>query len=169
MESVLQVLERPIPPEQIAGLDALGIDLSKPLLPAYSVETHAALIDFVVRQRWPELPPEEGQFEAGRAFIDIYTQTQMGRAIKGLVKTIGPHRALERMNRTFRTANNFTETRLLQLGPATFELWFNFVSRPGYYRGLVYQTLFHSGVPELEVTQSSRQGDEVTYRVVWRP
>ena len=38
------------------------------------------------------------------------------------------------MNRTFRSANNYTETRLQQLGPASYELWFNFALRPSYFR-----------------------------------
>jgi uncharacterized protein (TIGR02265 family) len=169
MDSVLRVLERPIPPAQIAGLDALGLDLSKPLLPAYPVQTHAALIDFVAKQRWPDLPPEQAHFELGRAFILAYTQTLLGRALKGVLWTIGPHRSLERMNRTFRTANNFTETRLQRLGTASYELWFNFASRPNYFRGVVYETLAQSGVKGLDVNISATQDDEVTYRVSWRP
>jgi hypothetical protein len=53
VESLLRTLERPIPPAQIAGLDALGLDLSKPLLPAYTLDTYVALIDFISQQRWP--------------------------------------------------------------------------------------------------------------------
>jgi uncharacterized protein (TIGR02265 family) len=168
VESVIRTLARPIPPEQIAGLDALGIDLSKPLLPAYPAATHSALIDFVARQRFPDLPQEQAEFELGRVFIHTYTQTLMGRAIRGLVWTIGPHRALERMTRTFRTANNFTDTRLQRLKPTSYELWFNFVNRPHYYRGIVHQTLVFGGVKELEVKLALRQGDEATYQVTWQ-
>lgn len=168
MDSVLRLLERPIPPEQIAGLDALGIDLSKPLLPAYPVEIHATLIDFVARQRWPDLPLEEAHFELGRAFIGAYTQTLLGRPLKALLWTIGPHRSIERMNRTFRTANNFTDTRLERLGPSRYSLWFNFARRPGYYRGIVHETLAQSRLKGLEVTLASQQGDEVTFHVSWQ-
>jgi uncharacterized protein (TIGR02265 family) len=73
VESLLRTLERPITPEQIKGLDALGIDLSKPLLPAYPLEVYTALIGFIGRQRWPGLPPDEADFEVGRAFIEAYT------------------------------------------------------------------------------------------------
>ena len=38
------------------------------------------------------------------------------------------------MNRTFRSANNYTETRLQRVGPTSYELWFNFVLRAGYFR-----------------------------------
>jgi uncharacterized protein (TIGR02265 family) len=169
VESAIRILDRPIPPAQIAGLDALGIDLSKPLLPAYPAATHAALIDFIVQQRFPSLPPEQGEFEAGRAFLHTYTETLLGRAIRGLLWTIGPHRSIERMSRTFRTANNFTDTRLQRLGPASYELWFNFVSRPHYYRGIVHQTLEFGAVKGLEVKLVARQGDEATFHVSWQP
>jgi uncharacterized protein (TIGR02265 family) len=170
VESVLRTLKRPIPPEQIAGLDALGIDLSKPLLPAYPVETYTALIDFVARQRWPELSPEEGTFQVGRAFIETYTEmTLLGRAAKGVLRTIGPHRTIERMSRTYRTANNYTETRLQRLGPASYELWFNYSRQPHYFRGMVQATLEICKVKQLEVTISSRVGDELTLHVSWQP
>lgn len=168
IDSVIRLLDRPIPPAQVAGLDALGIDLSKPLLPAYPAATHAALLDFVVQQRFPNMPREQGQFEAGRAFIHHYTQTLIGRAIRGLLWTIGPHRNIERMSRTFRTANNFTETRLQRLGPASYELWFNYVSRPHYYRGIVHETLALGAVKALEVRLAATQGDEVTFHVTWQ-
>ncbi len=169
MDSILRLLERPAPPEQVAALDALGIDLSKPLLPAYPVAVHAALIDYVARHRRPDLALDEAQIDLGLAFIATYNQTLMGRPLKALLWTIGPHRTLERMNRTFRTANNFTETRLERLGPTRYSLWFNFVSRPGYYQGLVHGTVAQCGVKGIEVQFSSRQGDEVTYDVSWQP
>jgi uncharacterized protein (TIGR02265 family) len=169
MQSLLRTLERPIPPAQIAPLDALGIDLSKPLLPAYSVETYAQLIDFIIQQRFPQLPPEEANFELGRAFIQAYTQTLLGRALKGLMRTLGPRRALDRTSRNFRTANNFTDTRLHPLGPTQYELWFNFALRPGYYRGVVYATLELSGAKQPEVKpHASQELDGVTFLVSWQ-
>lgn len=170
IESLLRTLERPIPPAQIARLDALGIDLSKPLLPAYPLEVYTALIGFIAEVRWPTLPPEEADFEVGRAFIEAYTtQTLLGRALKQVIRVVGPHRTLERMNRTFRTANNYTETRLKQLGPTRYELWFNYVKRDGYFRGMVQATLALTGVKQVEVTLAARQGDEVTFHITWKP
>jgi uncharacterized protein (TIGR02265 family) len=170
VESLLRTLERPISPEQIKGLDALGIDLSKPLLPAYPLEVYTALIGFIGRQRWPGLPQEEADFEVGRTFIEAYTtQSVMGKAVKGLIRVIGPHRAIERMSRTFRTANNYTETRLQRLGPTSYELWFNFALRAGYFRGMLHATLAVCGVKQIEVKTVASQGPEVTFHVSWQP
>jgi uncharacterized protein (TIGR02265 family) len=163
-------LERPIKPEQIKALDALGVDLSKPLLPAYPIEVYSALIGFIGRQRFPGMPEEQADFEVGRAFIQAYTtQTMMGKAIKGVLRVVGPHRAIERMNRTFRSANNYTETRLQRLGPASYELWFNFVLRPGYFRGMVHETIALCGVEQIDVKPVASQGPEVTFHVSWQP
>jgi uncharacterized protein (TIGR02265 family) len=170
VESLLRALERPYTPAQIAGLDALGIDLSKPLLPGYPVETYGGLIDFVARQRWPDLPLEQGQFEAGQAFIHAYRQTLLGKALSGVLRTIGPHRVIERMTRTFRTANNFTETRLRKLGPANYELWFNYASRPHYFRGMVHAVIESCGAKQVEVKLvAGAAGSEVTLQVTWQP
>lgn len=169
VESLLRTLKRPIPAAQIAGLDALGIDLSKPLLPAYPLETYSALIGFIARCRWPDLPAAEADVEVGRAFIEAYTtQTLLGRAAKGLLRVIGPHRALERMSRTYRTANNYTQTRLESLGPTRYSLWFNYVIREGYFRGMVHATLALTGVKQCEVTLAATQGHEVTFHVSWQ-
>ena len=90
VESLLRTLERPIPPEQIKGLDALGIDLSKPLPPAYPLEVYSALIGFIGRQRFPGLPDEQADFEVGRAFIEAYTtQSMLGKALKGVLRVVG--------------------------------------------------------------------------------
>jgi uncharacterized protein (TIGR02265 family) len=170
VESLLRTLDRPIPPEQIKGLDALGIDLSKPLQPAYPLEVYSALIGFIGRQRFPGLPDEQADFEVGRAFIEAYTtQSMMGKALKGLLRVVGPHRAIERMNRTFRSANNYTETRLQRVGPTSYELWFNFVLRAGYFRGMVHGTLSLCGVKGLEVKTVASENREATFHVSWQP
>ncbi len=169
VESVLRVLE-PIPPAQIAELRALGIDLSKPLLPAYTVDTFVRLLDFIIQQRFAQLPADEAHFELGRAFIKAYTQTLLGRALAGLMRTLGPRRTLDRTSRNFRTANNYTDTRLRQLGPTRYELWFNFALRPGYYRGIVQASLELSGARQPEVKpHTSSQGEGVTFLVSWQP
>lgn len=170
VESLLRTLERPIPPEQIQGLDALGIDLSKPLLPAYPIEVFSQLIGFIGRHRFPRLSAQEADFEVGRSFIQAYTtQTVMGKALKGLLRVIGPHRALERMNRTFRSANNYTETRLEKLGPSSYQLWFNFALRPSYFAGMVHETLVLCGQKQAQVKALDAPRPEALVDVSWQP
>jgi uncharacterized protein (TIGR02265 family) len=170
VESLLRTLDRPIPPEQIKELDALGIDLSKPLQPAYPLEVYSVLIGFIGRQRFPRLSEQEADFEVGRAFIEAYTtQTMMGKALKGLLRVIGPHRGLERMSRTFRSANNYTETRLEKLGQTSYQLWFNFALRPSYFAGMVHGTLMLCGLKQLVVKVLDAPRPEELVHVSWEP
>lgn len=167
MESLLKLLGSPVGLEHMKPLRELGVDPSKPLLPAYTLEVYAALSDYVVRQRWPRLPAEQAFYEMGRAFLDSYTETGMGGALKVLVRVLGPHRTLERMQRNFRSANNYTETRLERQGPSSYEVWFNEVARPEQYRGMLTRALELAGARELKVQLKERRGLETVYRVAW--
>jgi uncharacterized protein (TIGR02265 family) len=168
MQSNLRVLGQPLAPEHLSGLAALGVDPSRPL-PAYPVETYTAVIDFITGQRWPGLTQDEAGFELGRAFMRSYQETLMGKAVFSVTKVLGPHRTLERMNRNFRSANNYTETRLRKVGPSTYELWFNYAIRTGYFRGLLTEGLERAGAQALSVTlASSNTSGEATFRISWK-
>lgn len=168
LQSNLRMLGQPVAPEYRPGLTALGIDPGKPLLPAYPVETYTAVIDFITGQLWPGLAQEEAGFELGRAFMRSYQETLMGKAVFSVTKMLGPHRTLERMHRNFRSANNYTETRLQKVGPSAYELWFNYAIRTGYFRGLLTEGLERAGARELSVALASRSASgEATFRISW--
>lgn len=168
MQSLLRVLGQPLPPEHRAGLTALGVEPDQ-MLPAYPIETYGAVMDFITGQRWPGLSRDEAGFELGRAFMRAYRETLMGKAVYSVTRVIGPHRTLERMNRNFRSANNYTETRLRKVGPTTYELWFNHATSTGYFRGLLTEALDKVGTPGLSVTlASSLEGGEATFRITWK-
>lgn len=167
MESILRVLGSPLPPEQSAELARLGVDPSRPLLPAYPLDIYTAVIDFITRKRWPELSQDEAGHELGRAFMRAYRNTLMGKAVYSLTKLIGPHRTLQRITRNFRTANNFTETQLEQVGPATYVLRFNYATRAGYLRGLLTEALEGAGARGLSVNLLSSANDGATFRITW--
>jgi len=167
MESLLRVLGSPPLPEQSAELALLGVDLGKPLQSAYPVELYVTVMDYIIRKRWPELSPEEGGHELGRAFMRAYRQTLMGKAVYALTKLIGPHRTLERITRNFRTANNFTETQLERVGPASYVLRFGYVTRVGYLQGLLTEALEGTGARGLAVNLLSMAEEGATFRITW--
>ncbi|XXF74959.1 DUF2378 family protein [Myxococcaceae bacterium GXIMD 01537] len=167
MESLVRTLGPPTP-EYLSALATLGIEVDKPLLPAYPIETFVTVVDYVAKQRWPRLSPEAGSFEVGRAFMEGYTQTLMGRALKSVMRTVGPHRVLERMSRNFRTANNYTQTRLVQRGPSSYELWCNYVVSSGFYRGLLQAGLELAGAREPEVRLLDWADPEATFTISWK-
>ena len=168
VQSNLRVLGQPLAPEHVPGLTALGVDPSRPLLPAYPVETYTALIDFITGQLWPGLSRDEAGYELGRAFMRSYRETLMGKAVFSVTKVLGPHRTLERMSRNFRSANNYTETRLRKVVPSTYELWFNYALRTAYFRGLLSEGLERAGAKGLSVTlAASGPNGEATFRISW--
>jgi uncharacterized protein (TIGR02265 family) len=93
--------------------------------------------------------------------------TVKGKAVYALTKVIGPHRTLERMQRNFRSANNYTETELRKVGPTTYELKFNHVVRTGYFRGLLTEALEKVGVQGLSVRLLASNGQEATFGITW--
>ena len=66
-------------------------------------------------------------FEPGADFLEGYLNTLMGRANLNFAKLIGPSRAICRSARTWRQANNFTQTERIERDPRCFELRFNIV------------------------------------------
>ncbi|MFL5353093.1 DUF2378 family protein [Archangium sp.] len=168
MQSLLRVLGQPISPGHRTGLAALGVDPGQALLPAYPIETYSAVMGFITGQRWPGLSRDEAGFELGRAFMSAYRETLMGKAVYSVTRVIGPHRTLERMSRNFRSANNYTETRLRKVGPSTYELWFNHALSTGYFRGLLTEALDKVGTPGLSVTLASSASGEATFRITWK-
>jgi uncharacterized protein (TIGR02265 family) len=169
MESLLRVLGQPLTAEHLSGLRALGVDPHQ-LQPAYSVELYTQVLNFIVAELWPGLPREEAGFELGRAFLRAYQQTAMGRAVAAVTRVIGPHRSLERMSRNFRSANNFTETTLNQVGPSHYELWFNHARHTNFFRGLLTEALTRAGAQEVSVTLLTQdEAHAATFRITWRP
>jgi uncharacterized protein (TIGR02265 family) len=167
MESLLRVLGSPLPPEQSAELASLGVDVGRPLMPAYPLTTYVAVMDYIARRRWPELSEEDAGQELGRAFMRAYRQTLLGKAVYALTRLIGPHRTLDRITRNFRTANNFTETQLERVGPATYVLRFSYVTRVGYLQGLLTEALEGTGARGLVVNLLASGEDGATFRITW--
>ena len=169
MDALLHVLGEPLTAEQSDGLRALGVH-PRERLPAYPVEQYTRVVDFIGAQLWSGLPQDEARYELGRAFMRAYQQTPMGSAVSAVSRFIGPQRALERMATNFRSANNYTETRLSELAPGHYELWMNHGSHAHYIRGLLTEALTRSGGREVSVTLLAMgEARDATFRVRWNP
>jgi len=169
MDSLVRQLGRPLSPAHVLALAGMGVETSRKLEPAYPVETYTAVLDYVASQRWPSLPPDEAHFELGKAFLDVFMEaTLTGRALRVVAKTFGPHRVLERMARNFHGANNYTKTKLKRLGPTSYELWFNYAVRTGYFRGLLTEALELAGAEQLEVRLVGTTPEQAaTFLIQW--
>lgn len=133
----------------------LGLDYSKPLEPAYPLAAWRKVVNYAGELVAPHQPYDRQQFALGSRFITAYTDTVIGRATLGFMRLLGPRRTLERMAKTLRTGNNYSETKLTQLGPNVFELWCNHVQNPSFYRGMLQTGLEHTGITGVQVTTSA--------------
>jgi uncharacterized protein (TIGR02265 family) len=148
-------------------LRELGLDLRRPLEPGYPLETWFKVMRFGAGLIAPGRPEAE-QFELlGRRFVDGYEQTLVGRALLASMRVLGPRRMLERMNRNFRSGNNYTETQLVPRGPNDFELSFNQVKSPEFYRGMLLAGLGRTGATGLAIQLVRHDDQGTTFRVTW--
>lgn len=165
----LRGLGRRVTPGLKAELKLAGLDLGARLLPAYPFEVWMRALEITARTLYPRLSADEAMFQVGTAFIEGYKETFLGRAVLGVVRVLGPHRAMLRATQSFRSGNNYTQTTLKVLDPRTLELWMNEVGPwPSFTAGIVHSALAVTGVaPTVEVL--THDGQAATYRVSWSP
>ena len=150
------------------GLKAVGIDLSKPLLPAYTHDTWKRALELTVVDLYPLLPREEGWRRLGQEVVNGMVHTVMGRAMVGVARLLGPLRSLRRLNNTLRSADNYVESRLTELSPTSCEVWINEVmGQPAYYQGIVEACLALAGGQRVRVRVLAREGTGARLHVEW--
>jgi len=168
VESLVRVLGPALDETVRQKFLALGIDLFKPN-PAYPYELWIQALQLAMNLLWPGVGREVATYRMGRAIFESYGQTVMGKALMALVKVLGPRRALERMSRNLRTTNNYSETRLTEVGPNRYELWVNKVAFPHYFRGLLEAGLESGGAAEVKVEVGSVSATEgVAFGLSWK-
>lgn len=157
-----------VTPQLREQLKAVGLDLSRALLPAYPRKVWNAAIPLAAAHVWPALDVAASHVLLGRAIIDGFQQTLLGKALAGMAKVLGPMRTLARMRKNLRTGGNYNETTLTPEGPAVVLFWINepFL-HPGYVQGLLQGSLEISGARNSVVEVVSVDGQGATYRVRW--
>lgn len=149
-------------------LQALGIDPSKPLLPVYPVDAMRGALAVGARRLNPTLAPDQAFVALGRRYVDTYAETIVGRALLAAIRLIGPKRTLERLAKQFRTANNYSETKVTHFEPGHSELWCNEVAHPHWYVGLVVGMMETAGATGVQVTLRSHDAAGAFFDVRWK-
>lgn len=152
----------------IAALRAAGVDPEAELRPAYPLPVFHEAVRVLGQRLFPGEPADAQTRRLGRAFMDGYGRTMVGRAMVGMMRVIGPRRTLERLSRQFRTGNNFSETRLKELGPGHSELWCNQVAFPAWYEGIVARGLELTGAQDVTARLIRQDADGATFEIRWR-
>lgn len=158
-------------PRLHAELRELGIDLGKPLLPAYPSETWERAVEWVARALYPELSMGEAQWKLGESTVYGFEQTVLGKAMVALSKLIGPRRALLRFPTMSRSSNNYSSMKLRELGPADFEVVCEpFMGWSEYVQGCIRAVLDVTGAkdPKVELVSHQREAERLVLRATWR-
>lgn len=155
------------PPLQ-ARLREAGLDLSRPLLPAYPRAAWNHFIQVTAETLWPTEPDERAYHALGRQLLLGYSRTLMGGAIVRLLRLIGPRRTLDRMTQNFRSGGNYNLCRTTDVGPREVLFWLNEPTlHPAYVAGIIDATLELVGVQQRDIQVHQRDDEGCTYRVRW--
>jgi uncharacterized protein (TIGR02265 family) len=145
---------------------AAGLDVEKPL----AVYTQAQWKNFVFisAEELFEGTTESRLEQLGRAFIEEYAKTFLGRAVATVLRVIGTRRAIERMTKSLRSGNNYSETRATFTGPCRAEFWINeTLGAPSYICGALTAVLIVAGTPSVRMRTLSTDGKAATFEIEW--
>jgi uncharacterized protein (TIGR02265 family) len=118
---------------------------------------------------YPSQPLAEATFKLGEVYVEGFRQTMLGRAVLSLLRVLGPRRTIARATQNFRAGNNYTETRITELGPTQFDVWMNEVGDfPEFTAGIIQAGVRMSGAKDLRVEPFGYDGHACTYRITWK-
>jgi uncharacterized protein (TIGR02265 family) len=149
-------------------LKAVGVDLDLPLEPAYPYAQWQQLLRLASEELFPGLPAAEAHWRLGERFIQSYFETNMGRALQGVLKLLGPARTLERTTRNMASGNNYLQFNVERLSPTDYRLRVNQGGlHPEFIGALCHFGTLTTGVKNLSTVMEGRAGSAATYRMRW--
>ncbi|WNG13350.1 DUF2378 family protein [Cystobacter fuscus] len=150
-------------------LRAAGVDLDKPLLPAYPIKTWSQCVALSAPVAFPNELPSVAWHKLGERMIDGYQETMIGRAMFASLRLLGPRRMLQRAKRSFRSGNNYTEVQFTDVSETEMDLWFNETDEVlrHFTAGLVMAGMRMGGaeLPRVGILHTDARG--VTFRASW--
>jgi uncharacterized protein (TIGR02265 family) len=166
----LEVLKGEVTPALSDELKRLGLDLSKPLRPAYPVPVWNAVLEATSRALYPSDPIDVATRRLGERMLEGYNRTLIGKAVIALAKIIGPRRAAKRTQQNWRSGNNYTEAEVVELSPTDVRVVLNEAGVSRWVSaGLLQAGLTMAGAKGLSVTIESFTDTHATYRLTWAP
>lgn len=155
-------------PELQRELADAGLDLSRKLLPAYPFETWARCCQVAAKRLHADEPEEVGMRKLGEAVVAGFANGFLGRALMGVVRVLGPVRALGRIRQNFRSGNNYCEATVTRVDDTTYEVWMNEQGPTRYLcQGIILAGLQWTNVePQVEVTRFD--DENVWFRASWK-
>lgn len=148
----------------------LGVRIDK-LEPAYPLAVFRTLVERTAKARFADLDFETALFNVGKASVEPYSKTALGRATAAILKLIGPARAVRRLARTLRSTNNYSNAVVNQLRSNEFEVSLELVVAPAYEQGIISGGLGLAGARDVSVQVTKREpglmGDSAVFLIRW--
>lgn len=180
VEGVRKAFGKRLKPETLQQLRGIGMNLDD-VQAAYPLKTWVDGVGILVADLLPGLSVDEQHRQLGRQFMAGYVQTAIGFATLTTAKLIGVKRTLLRMGRNFRTAANYIETDVTDVGPKEVHLRASvgaeFLSRvpaeataliTNYRRGVLEETLVLLGVEgEVALLEVEAGRPSALFRITW--
>lgn len=163
-------LKGKLPPTLVAHLAGMGLDVTKPLLPAYPRALVNAAIAHTAKTLYPGVPMTDAMYRVGQHVTSGLRATTIGSATLAVVRLIGPRRTMQRLARTFRSTNNYMNVALRELTPSAFELDLEPSNEyPSYMQAVMEDMLTIAGATELRVVvaEHDKVKERCTYRISW--
>lgn len=145
-----------------------GLDVTKPLLPAYDYATWRRCLAAQRAALLPGRTLDAACEEQGRRYVASYFETTMGAALKVLLRVLSTRRILERMSQNFRSNNSFSVVTMTSTGKTSAELEVNdvFAESPQYLKGLLEHGFACIG-REMRITVRDHHGDAARLDANW--
>jgi len=145
-----------------------GLDLQKRLDPALPFASWQRCLLIAAEELHPELSREKGLDELGACLTRGYFDTVLGAALAGILRLIGPNRALKRFDRSLRSGNNYAESRLTELAPNHFVIWTNEAGSSRHnLAGVVRQGVEIAGARNVRVAITAFDDASTTFDITW--
>lgn len=167
VDALLACVSTRMQPNDWMTLGAMGIDRKK-RLPAYPFATWNKAAQHLATRCFSGPSDRSPMRQLGQRFVDQYQSTLVGKALFTALQLFSAERIVERMTRSFRTANSYTETQVIRDGAHMATLSFNLVETDGHFTwGVLEQGLALAGVAFVRVSLVDQQGLGARYRVQW--
>lgn len=156
-------------PALVAALKADGLDVTQKLRPTYPCEVWTRCCLTAAKHLHPHDSIEVGLRLLGESVVYGFADGFLGRALFGVVRVLGPTRALARAQQNFRSGNNYSHATLTTLGNGVHELWMNERGPTRYVcQGIVLAALRELGAPEPHVQVARFDDEAVWFHVTWK-
>jgi uncharacterized protein (TIGR02265 family) len=164
----LRALSGKLDPATVEKLKALGLNLHQPLMTAYAYATFQDCLRVTLTALYGPRPSVAQQREFGRVWTDGFFETFLGVALLGVLKLIGPRRAVLRSAQNYRNINNYANAKAVELAPNHFEVWLvDGADWPEVTVGSLARSIELTGAREVRVAHVRVEGEHNVYDAQW--